>query len=100
MDAPGLGHIIKLSWYATHDDPPVYTHKVNSRLLHEVGFFDHALNGRFAEAAGVINIYHPSVTRENVIAWLKFRQWITGGFVGDDPRGLVSTCRVFDEFAE
>ena len=74
MDAPGhdLGRIIKLSWYATHDDPPVYTHKVNSRLLHEVGFFDHALNGKFAEASGVINIYHPSVTRENVIAWKSF----------------------------
>jgi hypothetical protein len=81
--------VLKLHWYSdasTH----VYSHRASAKLFHEVGFFDSALNGNFAESKGTVNIYHPSVTRDNVVSWLKFRQWVSSGFVGDDPRTAVS----------
>ena len=81
--------IFKINWF---DDvssvSPVYSCNVSQKYFVGVGFFDNLFRGGFRETwTNTIDVHHETVTKDNVVLWIKFRMWIVNGFKGNDPRG-------------
>ena len=85
----GQKDIVITSWFShENDDSPFYKCAVATKYLNGVGIFTPLFkNAEYKETkTKQFRIVHKTGTKDIVISWLRFRQWITDGFEGSDPR--------------
>ena len=80
--------VVIVSWYNDIEESPFYKCAIATKYLKNVGIFTPLFSGPDYKENKTkqFRVVHKTGTKENVIVWLKFRQWITDGFNGVDPR--------------